>query len=91
MESSSVARYQRFLGQVAPFVEPQKEIRRKTAPHFNLFKALAIARKEQFQSRFLAFLLDPTESHDQGAMFLCTFLEQMLPEFLPQRLDETLV
>jgi hypothetical protein len=77
-----------FMGQVTPFVQRQKEIRRKTAPHFNLFEALGITRKEQFQSRFLAFLLDPTESHDQGEMFLRTFLEYILsPDMLPQRLD----
>ncbi len=77
-----------FMRQVAPFVQPQKEIRRKTAPRFNLFEALRITRKEQFQSRLLAFLLDPTESHDQEEMFLRTFLEHIqLPDILPQRLD----
>src|SRR5438874_6475132 len=63
-----------FMGQIAPFMQPQKEIRRQTAPHFNLFEALRITRKEQCQSRFLAFLLDPAESHAQGDMFLRTFL-----------------
>jgi PD-(D/E)XK nuclease superfamily protein len=77
-----------FMGQVTPFVQSQKEVRRQTAPRFNLFEALRIAHKEQVQSRFLAFLLDPTESHDQGDMFLRTFLEYIqLPESLPQRLD----
>src|SRR2546423_11695000 len=110
MESSAVARYQKFfgayqqvkqgatdayrskiaqfMGQVAPFVQRQKEVRRKTAARFNLFEALDITRKEQVQSRFLAFLLNPTESHDQGDLFLRTFLEHIqLPDSLPQRLD----
>ena len=114
MESSSVARYQRFfgayqqvkqgaadayrskiaqfMGQVAPFVQRQKEVRRQTAARFNLFEALGLVRNEQYQSRFLAFLLDPTESHDQGDLFLRTFLEQIqLPAGLPQRLDGTVV
>lgn len=81
-----------FMGQIAPCVQPQKEIRRKTAPHFNLFEALGITRKEQFQSRFLAFLLDPAESHDQEDMFLRTFLEHIqLLEGLPKRLDGAVV
>jgi hypothetical protein len=80
-----------FMGQVTPFVQQRKEVRGKTAPRFNLFEALGIARKEQFQSRFLAFLLNPRESHDQGDTFLRTFLEHMLPEFRPQRLNGTAV
>lgn len=111
MESSSVTRYQRFLGayqqvkqgasdtyrskiaqligQVAPFVQRQKEVRKQTAARFNLFEVLGIARKEQVQSRFLAFLLDPRASHDHEDLFLRTFLEHMLPEFLQQRLDRS--
>src|SRR5437867_3879565 len=64
-----------FMGQVVPFVQRQKEVRRQTATRFNLFEALGLARNEQYQSRFLAFLLNPTESHDQGDLFLRTFLE----------------
>ena len=80
------------MGQVAPFVQRQKEIRRQTAAQFNLFEALGITRKEQFQSRFLAFLLDPRESHDQGEMFLRTFLERILSlDSLPQCLDRAVV
>jgi hypothetical protein len=55
-----------FMCQVAPFVQRQKEVRRQTAARFNLFEALGLARNEQYQSRFLAILLNPTESHDQG-------------------------
>jgi len=81
-----------FMCQVAPFVQRQKEARRKTAARFNLFEALALARNERYQSRFLAFLLNPTESHDQRDLFLRTFLEHILSlDSLPQRLDGAVV
>jgi PD-(D/E)XK nuclease superfamily len=114
MESSAVARYQRFfgvyqqvkqgaadayrsqiaqfMGKVAPLVQRQKEVRKQTAAQFNLFEALGIARNEQYQSRFLAFFLNPTESHDQGGLFLRTFLEHIqLTEIPLQPLDRTVV
>jgi hypothetical protein len=65
-----------FMCQVAPFVQRQKEARRKTAVRFNLFEVLDLARNERYQSRFLAFLLNPTESYDQGDLFLHTLLTQ---------------
>ena len=78
--------------QVAPFVQRQKEVRKQTAAQFNLFEALGIARNEQYQSRFLAFFLNPTESHDQGGLFLRTFLEHIqLTEIPLQPLDRTVV
>jgi hypothetical protein len=37
---------------------------------FNIFDALSIARTEIRHSNFLAWLLDPSESHGQGPLFL---------------------
>src|SRR5262249_10582480 len=37
---------------------------------FNIFDALGIARAEIRHSSFLAFILDPAESHGQGQLFL---------------------
>lgn len=45
------------------------------APHFNIFHALGIVRKELVQSKFLAFLLSPTAEHGQKTLFLNTFLK----------------
>lgn len=45
---------------------------------FNIFDALGIARVEIRHSNFLAFILDPAESHGQGQMFLKALLMDML-------------
>lgn len=63
---------------------------------FNIFDALGIARAEIRHSNFLAWLLDPAESHGQGDLFLKALLmdiakrarEQGLsPPFSPVHLD----
>lgn len=49
----------------------RRRLRRQlTAERFNVFDALWIDRREIYHSRFLAHLLDPHQSHDQGAVFL---------------------
>ena len=45
---------------------------------FNIFDALDIARAEIRHSNFLAFILDPAESHGQGQLFLKAFLTDLL-------------
>ena len=45
---------------------------------FNLFDALGIARRELSHSNFLAWLLDPAESHGQGPLFLRAVLMDLL-------------
>jgi len=45
---------------------------------FNIFDALKIARAEIRHSNFLAFLLDPAESHGQGTLFLKAILMDLL-------------
>lgn len=63
---------------------------------FNIFDALGVARAEIRHSNFLAWLLDPGESHGQGDLFLKAILmdlarkarEQGLrPPFSPVHLD----
>ena len=46
---------------------------------FNIFDALRATRDELKHSNFLAWLLDPTESHGQGALFLKAVLMDLLP------------
>src|SRR5947209_11077978 len=45
---------------------------------FNIFDALDIARAEIRHSNFLAFILDPAESHGQGQRFLKAILVDLL-------------
>lgn len=45
---------------------------------FNIFDALGIAHKEIRHSNFLAFILDPAESHGQGPLFLRALLMDLL-------------
>jgi hypothetical protein len=45
---------------------------------FNIFDALGIARAEIRHSNFLAFILDPAESHGQGQLFLKAILMDLL-------------
>ncbi len=52
---------------------------------FNIFDALGIARAEIRHSNFLAWLLDPAESHGQGQLFLKAILMDLLKQ-APQEL-----
>jgi hypothetical protein len=44
---------------------------------FNIFDALGIVRRELQHSNFLAWLLDPNESHGQGDVFLAAVLMEL--------------
>lgn len=50
---------------------------------FNIFDALGIARTEIRHSNFLAWLLDPAESHGQGELFLKALLMDLLRQTAP--------
>ena len=52
---------------------------------FNIFDALGITRAEIRHSNFLAFILDPAESHGQGQLFLKAVLMDLLKQALPER------
>jgi hypothetical protein len=51
---------------------------------FNIFDALGIARAEIRHSNFLAFILDPAESHGQGPLFLKAVLMDLLKQAPPE-------
>ena len=51
---------------------------------FNIFDALGIARPIR-HSNFLAFILDPAESHGQGQLFLKALLMDLLKQAPPER------
>lgn len=50
---------------------------------FNIFDALGVARAEIRHSNFLAWLLDPSESHGQGDLFLKAVLMDLLRQAPP--------
>ena len=50
---------------------------------FNIFDALGIVHQELRHSNFLAWLLDPAESHGQGGLFLRAFLMDLLRQTPP--------
>jgi hypothetical protein len=52
---------------------------------FNILDALGVARAEIRHSNFLAFLLDPSESHGQGQLFLKAVLMDLLRQASPER------
>src|SRR5947207_344585 len=64
---------------------------------FNIFDALGVTRVEIRHSNFLAFILDPAESHGQGQLFLKAILMDLLkqaptemrPQLSPIDLDGT--
>jgi hypothetical protein len=75
---------QQFLLQLTNFIprfsEAQKEAEskgRKNAPDFNIFRFLNYERQEEFHSRFIGYLLNPRENHEQGHLFLEEFLETL--------------
>jgi hypothetical protein len=64
---------EQFVVENDDLLELESEIGR-----FNIFDALGIARKEISHSNFLAFILDPAESHGVGQLFLKALLTDML-------------
>jgi hypothetical protein len=51
---------------------------------FNIFDALGVARVEIRHSNFLAWLLDPAESHGQGSLFLRAILMDLMRQAPPE-------
>ena len=62
------------------FVVENEDLERLEAliSEFNVFEAVGAVRSELRHSDFLAFLMDPTQSHGLGASFLRRFLQRAL-------------
>jgi hypothetical protein len=71
--SSDLEALERFVAENDELQELEEKIGR-----FNVFDALRITRREINHSNFLAWLLDPAESHGQGDLFLKAVLMDML-------------
>lgn len=67
--NEAVAALERFVVENDELLELEERIGR-----FNIFDALRIDRVEIRHSNFLAWLLDPNESHGQGGLFLRALL-----------------
>lgn len=63
------------------FVDSQdlKKLKTKLA-EFNIFEVIGVVRKEKVHSNLLAFLLDPSQNHRLGDIFLKLFLKRVLLE-----------
>ena len=60
-------------------IDQRKTRQHQTAERFNIFDALWLDRREIYHSRFIAYLLDPSASHDQGTIFIDSFLKLFMP------------
>lgn len=75
-ERQIVRRMGDFLERAKVVDATVRQSRRQTAQRFNIFETLGMSDDELLHSRFLAFLLDPDARHDQGALFLRSFLSR---------------
>jgi len=71
---------ERFIVENDDLLELERRIGR-----FNIFDALGIARAEIRHSNFLAWLMDPAESHGQGSLFLKAVLMDLLKQSPPSQ------
>ncbi len=71
--SGELTALEHFVVQNDDLLELEQRIGR-----FNIFDALGVARVEIRHSNFLAWLLDPAESHGQGSLFLRAILMDLL-------------
>src|SRR5438093_9756984 len=71
--SDSLEALERFVVENDDLLQLESHIGR-----FNIFDALGITRVEIRHSNFLAFILDPAESHGQGQLFLKAVLMDLL-------------
>src|SRR5437660_8652429 len=76
--SEELAALERFVVENDDLLELESRIGR-----FNIFDALGITRVEIRHSNFLAFILDPAESHGQGQLFLKAILMDLLANAAP--------
>jgi hypothetical protein len=72
-DADTLAALERFVIENDELLELEERIGR-----FNIFDVLRIARAEIRHSNFLAWLLDPAESHGQGDLFLKAILMDLL-------------
>jgi hypothetical protein len=73
------------IGVLEQFIVDNEELQQleATIGRFNIFDALRVDRAEIRHSNFLAWLLDPAESHGQGSLFLTEILKDLFRQSPP--------
>ena len=66
-----------------PRLDDVRDQRRRTASRFNVAEAFGVSHTESAHSEILAYLLDPSKHHDQGDIFLKSFLKFLRRSFQP--------
>jgi hypothetical protein len=75
---TSITTIRELLAQVESLRKQHRHTRASAAPNFNLFRILGVEEKEvSTHSAFLADLLNPSGTHEQGDLFLRKFLEEI--------------
>jgi len=73
---SRTAIYAAIISKASPVLQEMRDKERERPPNFNIFLSLGHAYREvSTHSAMLAHLLDPAGSHQQGTLFLCSFLD----------------
>jgi hypothetical protein len=82
MDAPDSAESRELVSELERFVVGNDELRELEARigRFNAFEALKLARVEIRHSNFLAWILDPVESHGQGGIFLKALMMDLLAE-----------
>jgi hypothetical protein len=83
-----IARFNAFKPLYEEAREAAEISKRKFAPRFNIFQWLGKDRLEEFHSDFIAYLLNPRESHGQGHLFLLTFFQSLSPHYPALKLPD---
>ena len=77
--NSNIDAFNAFLKRFSTFDEQIQEIKKLEAPFYNIFEILNIRYYEvKVHTPFLRHLLDPKASHEQVALFLDSFLQEVL-------------
>jgi hypothetical protein len=66
-----------LLAQASEVFAEERRGWKATAERFNVFDSISFIDYELRHSEFIGFLLDPQATHDQGTVFLETFLSQI--------------
>ena len=74
-DNDQIRRMQSVLRDFKSLLDRLKNHWRQTASRFNVVEAFGVTRDELAHSQFIAYLLNPLERHDQGDIFLTSFLQ----------------
>ena len=75
--------FQPVLRDFRPLLDGLNDERRQMASRFNVVEALGVTRAESAHSELISYLLNPAGRHDQGDIFLASFLRCLGLDFSP--------